>query len=54
VREPESRDVSPIKIREKREVSLAGILLSQRSAEKEDLAMQLKQEINMGVIPTEE
>jgi hypothetical protein len=35
---------SPIKIRVKREVSLAGILLSQKLAGKEDLAAQLKLE----------
>jgi hypothetical protein len=54
VREPESRDVSPIKIRVKREVNLAGIPLSSKLAEKEDLPVQLKPETNMGIMPKEE
>jgi hypothetical protein len=54
VREPESHDVSPIKIREKAEVSLFGILLSPKLAGNEDLSTLLKSEINMNKIPMEE
>jgi hypothetical protein len=41
-------------IREKREVSLSDILLSQRLAGKEDLSTQLKSEVNMDEIPRKE
>jgi hypothetical protein len=53
-REPESRDVSPIHAREKREVSLSGIQLSQMLAGTEDLPSQLKQETNKGKTSKEE
>jgi hypothetical protein len=48
------RIISPIKIREKREVSLTGILLSPKLAEKEDLTAQLKPETSRSIMPKEE
>jgi hypothetical protein len=49
-----SHDVRPIRSKVKREVSLSGLPLSPKLAEKEDLPTQLKPEINMGIIPKEE
>jgi hypothetical protein len=50
----ESRDVSPIKSRVKREVSLSGIPISQKLAGKEDLPAQLKSEKTTGKFLREE
>jgi hypothetical protein len=46
--------INPIKAGEEREVSLSGIQLSPVLAEIEDLPRQLKPEINVDIIPTEE
>jgi hypothetical protein len=50
----ESRDVSPIKSRVKREVSLSGIPISHKLAGKEDLPAQLKSEKTTGKFLREE
>jgi hypothetical protein len=46
--------INPIKVREKREVSLFDIPLSPRLAEKEDLPTLVKSEINVDITSTEE